>query len=218
MTRPLCHTCICDACQSTLDANTSFFDVLQSTLRPQSIECSSARATQENRGYFKQTHFPINSYVLVEYETRKATKLHTKRHGPYRVVNHIGTVYTLENLVTNKLKDFHVKLLTQYNHDEINSDIKKVAKIDEEFSEITQVLNHRFKGSKKNLANLELFLIWEDDPKPQWFPWNSSFRSVEVIHRYFDDNQMRRFIPAEFTWGKDHPEYIPPNRLKRQRS
>ena len=92
--------------------------------------------------------------MLVEYETRKATKLHTKRHGPYRVVNHIGTVYTLENLVTNKLKDFHVKLLTQYNHDELNSDINKVAKIDEEFSEITQVLNHRFKGSKKNSANL----------------------------------------------------------------
>ena len=68
-------------------------------------------ATQENRGNFKQVHFPINSYVLVEYETRKASKLHTKRHVPYRVVNHIGTVYTLENLVTNKLKDFHVKLI-----------------------------------------------------------------------------------------------------------
>jgi len=128
------------------------------------------------------------------------------------------TVYTLENLVTNKLKDFHVKLLTQYDHDELNSDINEVAQIDEEFTEITQVLNHRFKGSKKNLANLELFLIWEDDPKPQWFPWNSSFRSVGAIHRYFEDNQMRRFIPTEFTWGKDHPEYIPPNRLKRQRS
>ena len=91
-------------------------------------------ATQENRGNFIQTHFPINSYVLVEYETRKASKLHTKRHGPYRIVNHIGTVYTLENLVTGKLRDFHVKLLSQYNHDELNSDISKVAKIDEEFS------------------------------------------------------------------------------------
>ena len=59
-------------------------------------------------------------------------------------------------------------------------------------------------------------LIWEDDPKPQWFPWNSSFRSVEVIHRYFEDNQMRRFIPTEFTWGKDHPEYIPPKRSRKQ--
>ena len=111
-----------------------------------------------------------------------------------------------------------MKLLTQYNHDELNSDINKVAKIDEEFTEITQVLNHRFKGSKKNLANLELYLTWEDDPKPQWFPWNSSFRAVEVIHRYFEDNQMRRFIPTEFTWGKDHPEYIPPNHSRKQRS
>ena len=47
---------------------------------------------------------------------------------------------------------------------------------------------------------------------------NPSFRSVEVIHRYFEDNQMRRFIPTEFTWGKDHPEYIPPNHSRKQRS
>ena len=138
----------------------------------------------------------------------------TKKHTYF--TTHL--FHNLENLVTNKLKDFHVKLLTQYNHDELNSDINKVAKIDEEFTEITQVLNHRFKGSKKNLANLELYLTWEDDPKPQWFPWNSSFRSVEVIHRYFEDNQMRRFIPTEFTWGKDHPEYIPPNHSRKQRS
>ena len=95
--------------------------------------------------------------MLVEYETRKASKLHTKRHGPYRIVNQIGTVHTLENLVTGKLQDFHVKLLSQCNHDELNSDISKVAKIDEEFSEITQVLNHKFKGSKKILANLEFY-------------------------------------------------------------
>ena len=40
------------------------------------------------------THFPINSYVLVNYETQKDTKLHTAKHGPYRILNHIGTVYT----------------------------------------------------------------------------------------------------------------------------
>ena len=169
---------------------------------------------QENKGNFIQTHFPINSYVLVEYETRKDSKLHTKRHGPYRVINRIGTVYTLENLVTNKLRDYHVKLLSQYNHDDVNVDINAVAKIDEELADITQVLSHRFKGSKKTLTNLELLLVWEDDPKPQWFPWNSSFRSIDVVHRYFENNQMRKFIPPEFTWGKDHPEYSPPKRSR----
>lgn len=68
----------------------------------------------------------------------------------------------------------------------------------------------------KKLANLELLLVWEDDPKLQWFPWNSSFRSIEVIHRYFEENQMRKFIPPEFTWGKDHPEYIPRRKNRRQ--
>ena len=87
------------------------------------------------------------------------SKLHTKRHGPYRVVNHIGTVYTLENLVTNKLRNYHVKSLLQYSHDEVNADVIKVAKIDQELRDITQVINHRFKGTKKTLSNLELLLV-----------------------------------------------------------
>ena len=112
-----------------------------------------------NRSYIEVTfltYFPIDSYVLAQYETYKDSKLHTKRHGPYRVVNRIGTVYTLENLVTNKLLDFHVKLLSAYNHDENNSDILKVAKIDKELSDIVKILNHRFRGHKKTLSNLEL--------------------------------------------------------------
>ena len=152
---------------------------------------------------------------MVEYETKKSSKLHTKRHGPYRVVNQIGTVYTFENVVTGKLRDFHVELLSQCSHDEQNADVVKAAKIDEELTDVTQVLSHRFKGSKKNLANIELLLVWEDDPRPQWSPWSSSLRSIEVIHRYFEESQMRRFIPPEFTWGKDHPEYIPPRKRRR---
>ena len=172
-------------------------------------------ATQENLGNYKQTHFPINSYVLAEYETRKESKLHTKKHGPYRVINRIGTIYTLENLATNKLVDFHVKLLSPYNHDSDNSDITKVAKIDEELADIVKVINHRFKGQKKNLSNLELLLVWEDNPNPDWFPWNSTYRSNELIHKYFNENQMRKFIPSEFTWGKDHPDYEPPTKKRK---
>ena len=173
-------------------------------------------SVRQNQGNYKQTYFPIDSYVLAQYETYKDSKLHTKKHGPYRVVNRIGTVYTLENLVTNKLVDFHVKLLSAYSHDENNSDIIKVAKIDEELSDIVKILNHRFRGHKKTLSNLELQLVWEDDPNPNWFPWNSTFRSNELIHKYFNENQMRKFIPPEFTWGKDHPDYEPPTKRSRK--
>ena len=52
-------------------------------------------------------YFPLNSYVLAEYEqtlgnvTMKPSKLHTQLHGPYRVVSRQGNVYTLEHLVTH---------------------------------------------------------------------------------------------------------------------
>ena len=95
------------------------------------------------------TEFPIGSYVLAEYETGKSSKFHTKRHGPYRVINKLGSIYSLENLVTNKITDFHVLSLSEYHHDNDNSNIYKVAKIDEEFQEISSVLNHRFKSNKK---------------------------------------------------------------------
>ena len=54
--------------------------------------------------------------------------------------------------------------MSPYNNDENNTDIKKVAKIDDELSDITKVIAHRFKGTKKSLSNLELQLIWDDDP------------------------------------------------------
>ena len=61
------------------------------------------------------------------------------------------------------------------------------------------------KGAKKSLSNLELQLVWDDDPNSDWYPWNSTFRSNELIHEYFEKNQMRKFIPPKFTWGVDHP-------------
>ena len=45
------------------------------------------------------------------------------KHGSYRVINHIGTIYVCEHLVTKEIKDFHVKLLSEYKHDEVNLDI-----------------------------------------------------------------------------------------------
>ena len=49
-----------------------------------------------------ETNFPINSYVLVEYETgRKPDKGSYPLHGPYQVIGKQGSVYTVRHLVTN---------------------------------------------------------------------------------------------------------------------
>ena len=38
----------------------------------------------------------------------------------------------------------------------------------------------------------------------------------QTFHKYFNENQMRKFIPPEFTWGKHHPDYEPPTKRSRK--
>ena len=94
--------------------------------------------------------------------------------------------------------------------------IYKVAKIDEEFQEISSVLNHRFKSNKKRAKDIQLQMTWDNDPNPQWYDWNSTFGAVEKVQKYLNDNQMRKYIPIKYTWDKNHPNYEPP--IKRSRS
>ena len=52
-----------------------------------------------------RTEFPINSYVLARYKNLR----HIKK-GPFQVVNITGSVYTVRNLVTNKLEDYTLQI------------------------------------------------------------------------------------------------------------
>jgi hypothetical protein len=71
------------------------------------------------------TEFPIDSYVLVQYENddrRPPSKVHPIWKGPYKVVSvrtraPKGTIYTCRNLATNKLEDFHVTLMRTFKYD-----------------------------------------------------------------------------------------------------
>ena len=130
---------------------------------------------QISEDYSYTSYFPINSYVLVQYETQKTSKLHATIHGPHRVLNHVGTVHTVEHIVTKVIHDFHVKLLSEYKHNENNMNIGRVAKLDDEYSDIIDILNHRFEPNHSTKrSNLEFLLTWEDDTDPKWYRWNSS--------------------------------------------
>ena len=158
------------------------------------------------------TTFPINSYVLAEYETRKPSKYQTNLHGPYRVISAKGSIYTLENLITHALTDFHVKLLREFRHDAKYDDPIEVARHDKEYDEIRQILSHRFTSKRQTRSNLEFQLIWSKNPEPVWQAWNATLGANETVHAYLRDNRMRRMIPAKYTWPKDDPRYEPPER------
>ena len=98
----------------------------------------------------------------------------------------------------------------------MNSDIHKVAKLDEEYADIVGVLDYKFvPPNSKKRTHLNFLLTWDNDMDPKWYPWNSSLGSNERIHEYLDEHRMRMYIPPKYTHPKDHPDEIA-RRLKRK--
>ena len=160
------------------------------------------------------TEFPINSYVLVNYENdehRPPTKLHTHLMGPFRIVNTNTnkTVYTVQDLVTNKLKDFHVKLLHlhQFNYDPDITNPDDVALHDDDYHIIDNIAAHRWKNTDHRASNIQLLIKWDNELNHKWTNWSIDLSRNEKVHEYLNANKLRRLIPLQYTYDKNHPKY-----------
>ena len=58
-----------------------------------------------------ETTFEDNSYVLAINPNGPLTRLHTKWQGPFKVIKHDRSQYTLMNLITKKHRDIHASQL-----------------------------------------------------------------------------------------------------------
>jgi len=61
----------------------------------------------------RHSEFPINSYVLVQYENlehKPPSKLHPILKGPYQVVKYEVSIYTVRDIVSNKLMIFILQI------------------------------------------------------------------------------------------------------------
>ena len=95
--------------------------------------------------------------MSVQYETQKTSKSHNIKRGPNRVLKHVGAVYTVENLVVKVIREFRVKLISECKHDENNTNIDKVAKLDDEYSDIFDLLDHRYEPNFFETFKLSTF-------------------------------------------------------------
>ena len=97
----------------------------------------------------KVDHYPIGSYVLVDYDPSSITgrrpthKLMPFKRGPYRVVNSIGSRYTLLDLIKNKHEDVLLHRLHPFRYDQEFLDPKDIAMRDREEYEVQEVLDHQ---------------------------------------------------------------------------
>ena len=151
----------------------------------------------------RRTEFAVNSYVLVNYPHNGITggppsKLLTHKKGPFRVVNNVGSTYTVENLVNNKLEDYHISSLTKFEYDVNEVDPRLIANRDSQMWDVEAVIAHRGdpKGSKRQL----FFLIkWVgfDASQNTWEPWEN-VRDTAALQAYLTEKKLRSLIPQKF--------------------
>ena len=148
------------------------------------------------------TEFPVNSYVLIGYPTSShhkgpPTKFHANLKGPMQVVKSEGARYTVRNLVTKKLEDYHITLLREFKFDDRIVDPIKIAMCDEQFYEVEKVLEHR--GSFDNKKNLFFKVKWfgYENEDNTWEPWKNLRTNVE-LHNYLRNNNLQAHIPKNF--------------------
>jgi hypothetical protein len=116
--------------------------------------------------------------------------------GPMRVVNFIGTRYTLMNLVNNKLEDYHVKLLHPFNYDPEETDPRLVAYKDQQFHVVESIVAHTHDRLKSNMTFRVRWSGYEENDDT-WLPWKE-LRTNACLHKYLAENNMRHLIPKEF--------------------
>jgi hypothetical protein len=152
-----------------------------------------------------RTEFPLNSYVLVRYPEsnyqNKPTKIHMNFKGPMRVVNFIGSKYTLQNLVSGANEDHHITSLKKFEYNPAIINPKSVAVQNAKEFFVEAIISHRGEHGNQ-VKNLQFLVHWagyshEDET---WEPW-ANLRSNPVLHTYLyhvDGGRLRKLIPPEF--------------------
>jgi hypothetical protein len=146
------------------------------------------------------TEYPMNSYVLVKYppsamRNKAPSKLLTPWRGPLRVINSIGSKYTLQDLVTGKTEDVHVSLLKPFIYEEAHTDPATVALADKGMFWVERILRHRGnpRGPK---GQLSFEVKWIGHPNPTWEPWKNVIHNIK-LHEYLSQNNLQMLIPLQ---------------------
>ena len=141
------------------------------------------------------TEYPVHSYVLFTPPVGRSDKLVPRHRGPYQVMSNAGAVYTIQDLVNDKVVVTHIHNLRPFNYDAERTDPVAVAQQNEQEFVIEQVLDHR--GNKAKRSTLQFLIRWSGfgEESDSWEPFKSLLHA-EPFHRYLRAHKMKSLIPA----------------------
>lgn len=144
----------------------------------------------------KRTEFAVGTFVLVQYRTRPPSKFHMPWAGPMKVVKVDKSNYSLQDMVTLKIRDYHITQLKEFKYDSIDDDPIEVARNEQQEFVVATILSHR--GSPRARSELEFLVKWEgyDESYDSWEPWDFVKDNIH-LNQYLYRNKMKRFLTKE---------------------
>jgi transposase InsO family protein len=180
-----------------LSAQSAIFKIARDNLH--------AKEDKHNINYDRaRTHYPNNSFVLIEYVNKfrrgPPSKLQPFLKGPLRVVNSLGSTYTLENLITRRVKDYHVTRIHPFLFDPTTQDPLTYAIRDDHVYVVERVSNIR--GDLKKLKSIQVYVHWlgYGEDSNSWEPW-ANLRTNSALHNYVRNHKskdVRKLMPTAF--------------------
>ena len=146
-----------------------------------------------------RTDYAPDSFVLVKYrEGAPPTRLHTVLKGPLRVIGGKNPVFNLLDLVTNKVKEYHVSDIKPFLFDPLLTVPLDVARKDYLEFFIEAILKHSGNRRSKK-TNLRFYIKWlgYDDDRNSWEPY-ANIRDMSQCHEYLRSHGMSNHIPKKF--------------------
>lgn len=147
---------------------------------------------------FPYTEFEPNSYVLVHYRSgAPPSRLHTFWRGPMKVISGNNSRYLLQDLVTNKEKEYHVSDMKPFKFNPLKTNPLDVARRDHMEFFVEKIIKH--KGNVKNKKDLFFLVKWLtfDDSHNSWEPY-SLLRDTANLHDYLQNQNLKCLIPRKF--------------------
>ena len=161
-----------------------------------------------------QPLFPINSYVLAEplgyFTTRKEpNKLKPMLKGPFKVmaISDDNSTYTVLNLVTMRIRKYHVKSLRAFHSRPGDVDPTKYAIRDQNFFMVRSVKNFKPKNFSKETSRkaLEFLIEWDIDGSETWEPW-SNVRTLREVNKWVQSKQCKNLALKQLFSVNDKEE------------
>ena len=110
-------------------------------------------------------------------------------------MSHAGAIYTIQDLVNDKVVVTHIHNLRHFNYDAERTDPVAVAQQNAQEFVIEQVLDHR--GNRAKRSTMQFLIRWSGfgEESDSWEPYKTLLHT-EPLHRYLRAHKMKSFIPS----------------------